>query len=59
MGHGVVVEVVKVDVVHALGDVRDPGELLLLGGGGQVDHTGLSRLSVICCNFEIKSKEKF
>ena len=46
-GVGVVVEVVEVDVVHALGDVRDPGELLLLGGGRQVDHTSLPGLPVL------------
>ena len=58
MRHCVVVEVVKVDVVHALGDIRYPGELLLFGGGSQVDHASLPRLSVLCGNFEIKSKEK-
>ena len=58
MRHCVVVEVVKVDVVHALGDIRYPGELLLFSGGSQVDHASLPRLSVLCGNFEIKSKEK-
>ena len=59
MGHGVIVEIVKMDIIHALGDVRDPGELRLLGGGRQVDHPGLPCLSVLCGNFEIQSKEKF
>ena len=57
MGHRVVVEIIKMDIIHALGDVCDPGELLLLGGGRQVDHTSLPCLSVICSDFEIQSRE--
>ena len=34
----VVVQVVEVNIVHALGDVGDPGRLLLLGGSHEVDH---------------------
>ena len=34
-GRGVI-KIVKVDIVHALGDVSDPGRLLLLGRSHQV-----------------------
>ena len=36
MGERVVVEVVKVNIVHALRDVSDPSKLFLFGGSSQV-----------------------
>ena len=37
MGERVVVEVVKVNIVHALRDVSDPSKLFLFGGSSQVN----------------------